>query len=494
MTNIVQLQKQLETLPDQALVQYMQQPPGNVPQYLVLTELGRRKRLRDSAATMQQGPQQAPSTTVKDDLLQSGIAALPAHSPEAEEAYAKGGIVAFAGGGDVDEDRVRSNRNPYSVIQQRAAANPLGNLQDMWAAAGGNKTAPVDLDDKFDLIQRHTRDVDYDGAAPPSLAPYQANPLQSAPYVPSPAYPAGQSPVAVPSAAGAPRAQRAPSAGGIASLSGASRTKTKTPVGGAAPEADTGYKPLSDEERMRQVQTWLDRIGTKGEFDDDKARLAEAQEELRGKKKDNVNQALIQAGLGIMAGRSQYALTNIGEGAMQGLAYLQKANQADALEKRALLQAQSDLTRAEAAARRGDQQTAILLQGQGEKAQQTAVQLRQERENYLLAHQDRQAQIDATLKAASMRVAAGGGSRSDKLLLDAEKAAANEEAKWRAAAAKNPEYMINPAKMEQDAANVRARARAVFLQAVGAQAPAMPAAPQATMMYDPKSKKLVPIQ
>ncbi|MNY04210.1 hypothetical protein D3C86_1368730 [compost metagenome] len=152
----------------------------------------------------------------------------------------------------------------------------------------------------------------------------------------------------------------------------------------------------------------------------------------------------------MMAGKSQYAMSNIGEGGLQGLAFLQKANQSDAMEKRALMEAQSNVTRAEAAARRGDQQTAIQLQGQVEKDRQFAVTAAQQRENYLLAHQDRMAQINATLQAASMRVSQGSGTKQDALALKAAQMAEGSAKAWAMANKSNPEYVINPEKFEQD--------------------------------------------
>lgn len=45
--NIIELQDNLKDLPDRALVQEMQMPTGNMPQFLVLSELTRRRRMRD---------------------------------------------------------------------------------------------------------------------------------------------------------------------------------------------------------------------------------------------------------------------------------------------------------------------------------------------------------------------------------------------------------------------------------------------------------------
>jgi hypothetical protein len=45
--NIIDIQDNLKNLPEQALMQEMQQPTGSAPQFLVLGELKRRKQMRD---------------------------------------------------------------------------------------------------------------------------------------------------------------------------------------------------------------------------------------------------------------------------------------------------------------------------------------------------------------------------------------------------------------------------------------------------------------
>jgi hypothetical protein len=45
--NIIDLQERLKDLPENALMQEMQTPTGTAPQFLVLSELKRRKRMRD---------------------------------------------------------------------------------------------------------------------------------------------------------------------------------------------------------------------------------------------------------------------------------------------------------------------------------------------------------------------------------------------------------------------------------------------------------------
>jgi hypothetical protein len=128
--NIIKIQNQLKGVPDNTLVGYVQNPTGQVPTYLALSELQRRKEMRNSYQANK--PEEK---SVAEDLVeeaQPGIAALPegqpmqqamAPQPEMpmeqmaqgglaeldtgnmydENNYATGGIVAFAKGGSPDE-------------------------------------------------------------------------------------------------------------------------------------------------------------------------------------------------------------------------------------------------------------------------------------------------------------------------------------------------------------------------------------------------------
>ena len=115
--NIIKLQDELKGVPDNALVGYVQNPTGQVPTYLALGELQRRKTMREK---FQQ--QQAPQTTVAEDLAappppmeqgiaamapqqlpveEQGVASLPTGDMYDEQNFATGGIVAFDDGGEV---------------------------------------------------------------------------------------------------------------------------------------------------------------------------------------------------------------------------------------------------------------------------------------------------------------------------------------------------------------------------------------------------------
>lgn len=76
MMNMIQLQEQLKDFSQDQLINEMRMPSGNVPQYLVLSEMQRRKRMEAAAA----GDQGRPQTTVAEDAVaaagvpQGGIA------------------------------------------------------------------------------------------------------------------------------------------------------------------------------------------------------------------------------------------------------------------------------------------------------------------------------------------------------------------------------------------------------------------------------------
>jgi len=87
--NIVKMQDTLKDLSDRQLMQTMQ--TGSSPQYLVLAEMQRRKKARESS---KQQSQRQPERSVAEDIM-SGIAAVPTGPMQ----MAEGGIVSFAKGG-----------------------------------------------------------------------------------------------------------------------------------------------------------------------------------------------------------------------------------------------------------------------------------------------------------------------------------------------------------------------------------------------------------
>ena len=133
--NIIQIQDRLKGMPKEAIIQYVQNPTGDVPTYLALGELQRRKNSEAKFQAMQEqpasiaeqivqenmpmglasmptqdvmppqsgvgAPQPQPQPT-PDMMASSGIGALPAGN--IGQNYAGGGIVAFEEGGEVEDD------------------------------------------------------------------------------------------------------------------------------------------------------------------------------------------------------------------------------------------------------------------------------------------------------------------------------------------------------------------------------------------------------
>lgn len=69
--NILEAEDMVKGLPDEVLFQYAQNPPPQIPQYLTISEVQRRQDMRQRFQAQQQGAE----PTIKDKVLQGGIAA-----------------------------------------------------------------------------------------------------------------------------------------------------------------------------------------------------------------------------------------------------------------------------------------------------------------------------------------------------------------------------------------------------------------------------------
>lgn len=137
MMNLVQLQEQLKDYSQQQLAREMQMPSGNVPQYLILGELQRRKRMESSA--MQDQAQQSQTTVAQDAVAAAGLpqqglgGMMQAMAPQTDMAmntgqapapvqqmYGGGPVKTMAPGGAVNTDpaiRAMANRMGMTVAE-----------------------------------------------------------------------------------------------------------------------------------------------------------------------------------------------------------------------------------------------------------------------------------------------------------------------------------------------------------------------------------------
>ena len=128
MPNILELQDDLKNFDDDQLAEAVNDPSGPVPQYLVLTEMNRRKNIRDSA-TMQE-PQ--PQTTIAEELsgqMSPYGAPPPSTAPEASAGFpALANASQVTGGGAppgfADGGIIPDPTNPFAGI-----AGQLSELQ-----------------------------------------------------------------------------------------------------------------------------------------------------------------------------------------------------------------------------------------------------------------------------------------------------------------------------------------------------------------------------
>jgi len=121
--NILKLQDMLKGLPDARLQQELDNPTGTVPQYLVLSEVVRRQKMREEFA-----PTQAPQTTVLDDAKAS-LAPRPP-MPQVGLPASPVGVPAMADGGFVSPSEAFGNAGfgGFPQQQQQKPQPPMGSL------------------------------------------------------------------------------------------------------------------------------------------------------------------------------------------------------------------------------------------------------------------------------------------------------------------------------------------------------------------------------
>lgn len=485
--NIVKLQKQLQNVPDNALVGYVQNPDGQVPSYLALSELNRRKQMR--ADYQQQTTPEKSVAEVMVEEAQPGVASLPINeqmftapetgimAPAAQAAQqmppqmaqalqpmpvqnmAQGGMVAFNDGGNVQhfyeggypisapglsEDDVayqEALRNesvtpalgtlydytiglPFNMIGK--GVDYLKGRQPVWDPTQGKYVLQRDLpsvdpkvaDDasfkakmeaglkeRKDYLQSKPKAVNPagDSQVKPAMLPY-ADPRVTADR--------NAAQIRADLAAGKYNQKQTPAAPDIGSL----RVSGSQVLGSARSVSPTGigslYTPPTDisgeyEQLMRPEDTaraGMDKyLGLVGE---DKGRIA--MQERLGKMEATAAKeseqapwlALAEAGLGMAAGTSQFAMQNIAEGGKRGI--------------KSFVDAKDRLARAEE--RRFDVASRIA---QAERAEQVAAATHgMQSEERAKAHNDAVKQAKLGYKAERESSIAKGNFDSKKFNLD----------------------------------------------------------------------------
>jgi len=368
MLNVNQITSQLAKMPDNALQQYATMHKSD-PYMLALTiaESNRRKEMR-SAAQGAQGAMQQPK--VADQAIAGmstqqlpenvGIGALPADNMKG---MATGGIVAFEEGGQVP--RFANGGMSFDPVTGEVVMD--------------DDAPQMSFLDKFKKAINYGEGLKIDPYAVPKAqkaAELAALEKRNAPETPAEtarlkAQAAGAQgvPTGLVAAAEAAKDKAAPADKGLGATTAGQRSGLSGGAGGAS-----AYKPSTLAEMMKEVSPEVEKMNAedRAAMDPFRKQFEEERASLAKRKDTNKAEAIIAAGLGMMAGNSRYAMQNIGTGAQQGLASLKEANRADDAAKRALMQSEMHLAQAEMQGRKGNFQAMNQLANQARQEKQFA--------------------------------------------------------------------------------------------------------------------------
>ena len=333
--NIIKLQNELRGVPDDALIGYVQNPTGNVPSYLALSELQRRKDMRTKYEA-----QQAPQSSVAEDLEQQaapqpqaqGVASLPV--PETmyqDQNFASGGIVAFGPGGEVATskfgDFFRGLGNPAALEINKQ----IGVLEAEKNRLKSSIFTPKTPTEKAADMQR-IEEIDAQISAlstkksstpaTPATQNISTSAVPSGPRVDATQLPSSFTGIGSPSQLGV-------SSNAVNQMSPPPAAPTAKPSG---PDFGGLYQPLKDyssdyaalyqdpagaaERDMARYNAMIGKDTLRPELE---KKLAKMEERAAKTEEQAPWMALAKAGLGMAAGKSPYALQNIAEGATMGL-------------------------------------------------------------------------------------------------------------------------------------------------------------------------------
>lgn len=261
MANLVKIAELLKNAPDQALMQELNNPSATAPSYMVISELQRRKKLRGSMMSPE------PQSSVAEDLemesaqaSQMGIGAMmpqPQMQPQqAPQGYAQGGEVDYGGGYPVD-----ASENTF-----------WPSWEDLKRRTGYGRMLP----------QAQPQQPTFPGAAASQVRAADNSMVAANPNLTRVSAPVVSAPVANT----APRQPTAPAAGGVVDYMNELK----------------GYRKDLADAYQKQADVYQQQA-----------------DKLESGKSKDVALALMQAGFGIMGGRSQNAAENIGQGAMPAI-------------------------------------------------------------------------------------------------------------------------------------------------------------------------------
>ena len=342
---IMPLMDKVGSLSNDQLSQMQQTQKGPLTAAVVAEEILRRQEMQDGAAQQQALMNPAPQKTVAEEQLASaGLPGLRARNLESmgEATMADGGIVAFSTGNEVVGNQYDAARLRYS--QALEALRSFGSRQKLADREGYQAAVAAEAAAKNEMASAKKA---WEGVAAGSASgPY----FGGRPSVATPTLTPAATPTATPARTsvtdtdpskflgiGSAANRTALNASNRVADAKAKATADKTATNkGAAPAGLSALRPANDffakpradiealgkeekalaEQEAEAVRKDQEELGVRGA--DKKKRIEEGLAGLAGKKDQNFNMALIEAGLAMMAGSSANAFENIGKGALVG--------------------------------------------------------------------------------------------------------------------------------------------------------------------------------
>jgi hypothetical protein len=325
---------------------------GVIPAYIGIPLIQQKTQEKSQAAGMQ-GAQQGNQTPIAEEVLAqaqqaSGVDQLPSNLPT--QSYAPGGIVAFAGGGDVEYKYVRDFSGQMVKVPVEKTEKKLGVMdlmQQMSDYSNRNANNPAAMAPTAPLppavlpAASALQTPNQQGFIPGGSLPPQVTPPGTPPAAPG--IDQLVKPPAAPTDTGAgtgTTGKASPFAFTPAPAGGSLFDMTKTELGGYATRAAARDKDLLNNlNEGKPVGKPLEDY--KKSLQDEALQAGADRDQAKG-------MAIFKAGLAMMSGTSQYALENIGKGAMVGADDWQAANKD---LKRAQKERQKELSAIELAER-----------------------------------------------------------------------------------------------------------------------------------------------
>ena len=349
----------LAKLPQEQLIAMSQRPvgsPDRIPPDYLSTILSAKAQMIQEASNRQAMAQPAKPSIVEQAMainaqaeapqmapMDAGVASLPVPDDmyaSADEGYAGGGIVAFDRGGMA---------GTFDEFMPQGEYDEFSSYQPMFPSIGaGNR--------RYQLKQ-----LGYTNDQIASMTDAQQN------YVlknvsDRPQADVKNAPAAVTSTEAAPAAPAAPA---VPAKTPARESGIAAIPKGAAPAAKPDY--------LTKLQEMLKKAGVTDTDQEDLAAIQQGRSKLEDDKFDALRMSLIRAGLGMAAGTSPYALSNIARGGIEGFEAYDKSTKEIKAERKEYDKIERDLRKAANLRKRGEVEKALDLE---EKAEDREIKLK----------------------------------------------------------------------------------------------------------------------